>query len=119
MKAPLTDACFFLKSTWQSSLRWALTALLLAPLSPLHTAETPIPLWPQGAPGALGTAGKDIPTLTPYLPDAPCGAAILLIPGGSYGGIYPGQGEPIARWLNEQGLIGILIGIRFSPSAAP
>src|ERR1039458_9378017 len=27
------------------------------------------PLWPDGAPGALGNADKDIPTLTPYWPD--------------------------------------------------
>ena len=32
--------------------------------------QTPIPLWPDGAPGALGTnATNDIPTLTPYLPE--------------------------------------------------
>ncbi|MGA2853880.1 MAG: alpha/beta hydrolase [Verrucomicrobiota bacterium] len=29
-----------------------------------------IPLWPDGAPGALGAKSNDIPTLTPYLPDA-------------------------------------------------
>ena len=29
-----------------------------------------IPLWPDGAPGALGTKSNDVPTLTPYLPDA-------------------------------------------------
>jgi acetyl esterase/lipase len=112
MKLPVTISGSFLKSTWQSSLRSALTVLLLAPLSPLHSAETPIPLWPQGAPGALGTAGKDIPTLTPYLPDTPCGAAILLIPGGSYGGIYAGQGEPFARWLNEQGIAAFVLRYR-------
>src|ERR1039457_4452338 len=31
--------------------------------------QTVIPLWPGGAPGALGTKSNDIPTLTPYLPD--------------------------------------------------
>ena len=29
--------------------------------------QIPIPLWPDGAPGALGTNATDIPTLTPYL----------------------------------------------------
>ena len=48
----------------------------------------------------------------PYLPDTPCGAAILLIPGGSYGGIYPGQGEPFARWLNEQGIAAFVLRYR-------
>ena len=32
--------------------------------------QTAIPLWPDGAPGALGTNATDIPTLTQYLPDA-------------------------------------------------
>ncbi|MGV3659125.1 MAG: alpha/beta hydrolase [Prosthecobacter sp.] len=82
--------------------------LLLASMSALHAAEptAPIPLWPQGAPGALGTSPKDIPTLTPCLPAKPnsTGAAMLLIPGGSYSGIYEGQAEPFALWLNAQGI---------------
>ena len=32
--------------------------------------QTAIPLWPDGATGALGTKSNDIPTLTPYLSDA-------------------------------------------------
>jgi acetyl esterase/lipase len=83
------------------------TCLLIACLLPslaLFAAEKPITLWPNGAPGALGTSAKDIPTLTPYLPAKPTGAAMLLIPGGSYSGIYEGQAEPFALWLNEHGL---------------
>jgi acetyl esterase/lipase len=47
------------------------TAVLLSSLI-LSRAEmqTAIPLWPGGAPGAFGTKSNDIPTLTPYLPDA-------------------------------------------------
>lgn len=74
------------------------------PCFSLLAAENPIVLWSGGAPGALGTTAKDIPTLTPYLPANPNGAAMLLIPGGSYSGIYEGQAEPFALWLNEQGL---------------
>ena len=46
------------------------TAVLLSSLV-LSRAEmgAAIPLWPDGAPGALGTKSNDIPTLTPYLPD--------------------------------------------------
>ena len=45
-----------------------------------------IPLWPGGAPGALGTSENDIPTLTVYLPDLnkATGAAMLVCPGGGY-----------------------------------
>lgn len=74
----------------------------MGPLLP--AAEEPILLWPDGAPGALGKGEKDRPTLTPHLPQKPSGAAILLIPGGSYTGIYEGQGEPFATWLNAQGI---------------
>jgi acetyl esterase/lipase len=78
--------------------------ILLLIATSLPAAEKPIVLWPEGAPGALGNASQDIPTLTPYLPTKPSGAAMLLIPGGSYSGIYEGQAEPFALWLNEQGL---------------
>jgi acetyl esterase/lipase len=73
-------------------------------LTASQAAEKPIPLWPKGAPGALGATAKDTPTLTPYVPAKANGAAMLLIPGGSYSGIYEGQAEPFARWLTEQGI---------------
>jgi acetyl esterase/lipase len=78
----------------------------------LLAAEKPIVLWEAGAPGALGTAPKDIPMLTPYVPQKASGAAMLLIPGGSYSGIYEGQAEPFARWLNEQGITAFVLRYR-------
>lgn len=81
-----------------------LLLILLCLAGFLQGAEESILLWPDGAPGALGDSAKDRPTLTPYLPAKPSGAAMLLIPGGSYSGIYEGQAEPFALWLNEQGL---------------
>ncbi|MDI1312790.1 alpha/beta hydrolase [Prosthecobacter sp.] len=85
---------------------------LLASHSSLSAAEKPLVLWPMGAPGALGTTPKDIPTLTPYVPEKASGAAMLLIPGGSYSGIYEGQAEPFARWLNEQGITAFVLRYR-------
>jgi len=81
-----------------------LVLLLSGPFASLHAGEPAITLWPQGAPGALGTSAKDIPTLTPHRPARPNGAAIVLIPGGSYAGIFEPQADPFARWLSEQGL---------------
>ncbi len=78
--------------------------MLLARGAILHAGEAPIVLWPQGAPGALGQAAQDTPTLTPHLPAEANGAAMLLVPGGSYSGIFEPQAEPFARWLNEQGI---------------
>lgn len=83
---------------------------LVAGASP--AAEKPIVLWPKGAPGAHGTTAKDIPTLTPYVPAKANGAAMLLIPGGSYSGIYEGQAEPFALWLNEQGITAFVLRYR-------
>jgi len=81
-----------------------LAVLLLAPLAPLQAAGKQIELWPKGAPGALGDSEKDHPTLTLHTPAKATGAAMLLIPGGSYQGIYAGQAEPFALWLNKQGI---------------
>ncbi len=90
----------------------ATTALMFSGINAIQAAEAPIPLWPLGAPGALGNQQKDIPTLTPYVPDKPKGVAMLLIPGGSYSGIYEGQAEPFALWLNEQGITAFILRYR-------
>ncbi len=74
----------------------------------------PFPLWPDGAPGALGTEDKDIPTLTPFLPapENATGAAIVICPGGGYGGLADHEGSHYARWLNEQGIAGFVLKYR-------
>ena len=76
------------------------------------------PLWPEGAPGALGKEDKDIPTLTPYLPDPAkaTGAAIVICPGGGYGGLAPHEGVQYARFLNEYGIAGFVLKYRLGSS---
>lgn len=68
--------------------------------------QTPVPLWPGGAPGALGTSSNDIPTLTPYLADPTnaTGAALIICPGGGYQHLSPREGNDYALWLNQQGV---------------
>jgi acetyl esterase/lipase len=77
-------------------------------------AQQALPLWPAGAPGALGTADKDIPTLTPYpaKPDRATGAAVVICPGGGYGGLAPHEGKNYALWLNEHGIAGFVLKYR-------
>jgi len=72
------------------------------------------PLWPEGAPGALGKEEKDIPTLTPYFPEPAkaTGAAIVICPGGGYGMLAPHEGEHYARFLNENGIAGFVLKYR-------
>jgi acetyl esterase/lipase len=74
----------------------------------------PIVLWPDGAPGALGKEDKDIPTLTPYFPEPgkATGAAMVICPGGGYGGLAPYEGADYARFLNEQGIAGFVLKYR-------
>lgn len=68
--------------------------------------QNPIPLWPNGAPGALGNSTNDIPTLTPYLPDTTnaTGAAMVICPGGGYAHLAPHEGNDYALWLNQHGV---------------
>jgi len=89
-----------------------ITVLLFLNLAALQAADTPVILWPLGAPGALGTEAKDIPTLQAYVPEKPNGAAIVIIPGGSYKGIFGPQCEPYAMWLNEQGITAFVLRYR-------
>lgn len=77
-------------------------------------ALAPLPLWSEGAPGALGKEDKDVPTLTAYLPDAALatGAAIVICPGGGYGGLAKHEGEGYARWLAQNGVAGLVVKYR-------
>ena len=86
----------------------------LSSLTLLAEVKDSLPLWPDGAPGALGQADKDIPTLTPYLPDAAqaTGAAIVICPGGGYGALAGHEGKDYALWLNEQGVAGFVLKYR-------
>ena len=79
--------------------------LLLSMRSPAET-QTPVPLWPDGVPGALGSTTNDVPTLTPYLPDSTnaTGAAMVICPGGGYGHLAPHEGNDYALWLNQHGV---------------
>jgi len=80
--------------------------------------QPPLPLWPDGAPGALGKEPKDIPTLTPFLPEAAMatGASMVVCPGGGYGGLAAHEGEAYARWLNQQGITAFVLQYRLGSS---
>ena len=75
---------------------------------------TPIPLWPEGAPGALGTSTNDIPTLTVYLPETgkATGAAMVICPGGGYAHLAAHEGNDYALWLNQHGVAGFVLQYR-------
>jgi acetyl esterase/lipase len=91
-----------------------LLVLALAATTALAADPTPLPLWPNGAPGALGTTEFDIPTLTPYLPapEKATGAAMVICPGGGYGGLAPHEGAGYAEWLADHGIAGFVLRYR-------
>ena len=84
----------------------ASTLLLLSLTFSRAEMQKPVPLWPAGAPGALGSSASDIPSLTPYLPDGTnsSGAAMVICPGGGYGALAPHEGNDYALWLNQHGV---------------
>lgn len=88
---------------------------MLRTISALGAAPfDPLPLWPMGAPGALGTRDVDIPTLTAFLP-APgmaTGAAMVICPGGGYGLLAGHEGADYAQWLTKHGIAGIVLKYR-------
>jgi acetyl esterase/lipase len=84
----------------------ALAVLISTLIMSRAQMQSPIPLWPDGAPGALGTRAQDIPTLTPYLPNPTnaTGVAMVICPGGGYSHLAPHEGNDYALWLNQHGV---------------
>jgi acetyl esterase/lipase len=74
-------------------------------------------LWPDGAPGARGSAPEDQPSLTLYLPDKPPTAAVVICPGGGYSHLaVDKEGTRIARLLNSFGLAAFVLEYRLGPA---
>jgi acetyl esterase/lipase len=76
-------------------------------------------LWPEGAPLANGVTEEDCPALTPYLVGGEGSAAVIVCPGGGYGGRAAHEGEPIARWLNGLGISAFVLRYRVAPYRYP
>ncbi len=83
------------------------------------TAEPEVvSLWPDGAPGAVGAEPSDQPSLTIYRapPNNASGAAIVICPGGGYGGLaMDHEGHEVARFLNSHGVTGVILKYRLGP----
>lgn len=75
-------------------------------------------LWPNGAPGALGTEDVDKPTLTPF-PAKGSGAvptAVIVCPGGGYRNLSTvKEGSDVAVWLNHLGISAFVLKYRLGP----
>jgi len=77
-----------------------------------------MPLWNGPAPGALGDADADQPTLTPFLVPAAraTGTAVVVCPGGGYVNLATDkEGNQIALWLNSLGVSAFVLKYRLGP----
>ena len=92
----------------------SLTGLFAGIATAAEKPLKPFPLWTGDAPGASGKEDKDIPTLTPYWPDATkaTGAAVVVCPGGGYNQLAPHEGEPFAKYLNDLGITAFVLKYR-------
>lgn len=85
-----------------------------ASASAAASAGTTVLLWPDGAPGAQGTADEDKPSLTAYLPTAnPTKTAVVIAPGGGYTHLsMVREGSDVAAWLNARGVAAFVLKYR-------
>ena len=93
---------------------WSLIAVIGISCHAMGEANDPVDLWPEQAPGALGEREVDRPSLTPYLPDAKgkSTSAVVICPGGGYGGLAGHEGHDYALWLNQNGIAGFVVKYR-------
>jgi acetyl esterase/lipase len=90
---------------------WGAILLLSVPSARAQNAE--IPLWPNGAPRATGTAPTDIPSITPYPAANPSGAAVIVFPGGGYSELSTSyEGTAPAQWLAGKGISAFVVKYR-------
>ncbi|QOV87740.1 alpha/beta hydrolase [Humisphaera borealis] len=99
-------------------------ALGLCLVSTMTRAADPLTLrlWDGDAPGALGKEASekpsnDVPTITVYPPPEGKnnGGAIVVCPGGGYGGLAAHEGKPVAEWANSLGMTGVVLRYRLGP----
>ena len=78
-------------------------------------------LWPNGAPGATGTAAPDQPGLWVYpATENPTGTAVIICPGGGYGiHAVDHEGVQPARFFNRMGITAFVLRYRLAPYRHP
>ncbi|HEY4379675.1 MAG TPA: alpha/beta hydrolase [Acidobacteriaceae bacterium] len=77
----------------------------------------PKPLWANGAPGALGSAEEDTPTIAAFIPASnPTKTAVIVDPGGGYVHLSMiKEGADVAAWLNARGVAAFVLRYRLGP----
>lgn len=102
-----------------ASVAFVIVIITVLGVSAQNSSQPPMqPLWPDGAPGAKGSAPADVPGIQIYLPPAEkaTGSAIVVCPGGGYRALAPHEGHDIAVWLNSLGVAAIVVKYRLAPN---
>jgi acetyl esterase/lipase len=112
-------------TTYRRGMAGALALMLLAagpagaqtPPKPNPNADPEtILLWPDGAPGALGTDDADRPSLTIFRARQPNGTAVVVAPGGGYANLASNhEGRQVANLLNAMGVTAFVLKYRLGP----
>jgi acetyl esterase/lipase len=77
------------------------------------TAANRTPLWEGLAPVGEGATEEANAWITVHRPTKGNGTAIVICPGGGYGGLVVGaEGHGIAAWLNQHGITGVVLEYR-------
>ena len=87
------------------------------PPSALNMTPVEMPLWENGAPGALGDTDADRPTLTVYsAARVATGTGVIVAPGGGYGTLaMDHEGRQVASWFNAMGVTAFILKYRLGP----
>jgi acetyl esterase/lipase len=96
----------------------AIAVLIAIPTLARADGPEEIPLWPAGAPGAVGKEPADVPTLTIFRPDPEkaTGASVVICPGGGYVFLaVEHEGAEVGKWLNSMGVTGFMLKYRIAP----
>ena len=90
-----------------------------SPAGAARADEPRIALWNGRAPVGNGKFVEAEAWITVHRPDKSNGAAIVICPGGGYGGLVTGpEGHGIAAWLNRHGITGVVLEYRL-PAGRP
>jgi acetyl esterase/lipase len=102
----------------QTVLLWAACASFALAAEPSATPQKQ-PLWEGAAPQGDGSFAPSEAGFTVHLPAKPNGSAMVICPGGGYGGLVVGaEGHGIAQWLNAHGIAGIVLEYRLPKGRA-
>jgi acetyl esterase/lipase len=88
------------------------------PVDMAHGDRESLLLWPDGAPGAVGTEPTDKPKLTIYRAPAATanGTAVVVCPGGGYRTLASDhEGRQVAQWLGGLGVSAFVLQYRVGP----